>query len=527
MNSNWILWALLIYSFVLVCLGRYAYKHTIAAGDYFHAGRKCGVLNIVIYGGGFWGAIILVSEIEASFMQGISVMWYGIGTLLMSILIAYWVLAPLRKKHVVTLSGFLGDRFGEPVRAVSGAIIGLFMPIFAIGTIVAPARILSVLYNWPTWESVAFCAIVLLGYVLFGGMLSLTLTGTINTIMMYLGLITTVGAIIYLTGFKELFTKLPANYYDPIGVGIPLILVWIGTWVVNSLVAQAELQMLLTCKDESVGKRGLYLSMIPRAFMTIMAPLVGIGLRLIFPQQNSGLVTLALLIKEQLPMWVSIIIVLGIWAASLVWGAGCQFSGASSVGRDIGKALGISHTEQHEKLHTQIALIIVTLILVIFATLRPTQAAWWSVFAFTVRNSSLIALMLAALIWAAMSVRAAYVSMAAGGVLSFVWYAIASFSTTNFYLGIHPMWIGMSVALFAATLWMVGESLYSKRVRMVWAGVDTKNTHKYVLSAIVIFLGGFILYDRHWLLLKGVLGPLLFAWSFIFFYVGTLVVVGD
>ena len=178
MNSNWILGALLIYSFVLVCLGRYAYKHTTSAGDYFHAGRQCGILNIVVYGGGFWGAIVLVSEIEASFMHGISVMWYGIGTLLMSILIAYWVIAPLRQKHVVTLSGFLGDRFGEPVRAVSGVIIGLFMPIFSIGTIVATARILSVLYSWPTWESVAFCGVVLLGYVIFGGMLSLSLTGT-------------------------------------------------------------------------------------------------------------------------------------------------------------------------------------------------------------------------------------------------------------------------------------------------------------------------------------------------------------
>ena len=89
------------------------------------------------------------------------------------------------------------------------------------------------------------------------------------------------GAIIYINGFKELFTKLPANYYNPIGVGIPLILVWIGTWVVNSVVAQVELQMLLTCKDEGIGKKGVYLSMIPLAFMTIMAPLVGLGLRLI------------------------------------------------------------------------------------------------------------------------------------------------------------------------------------------------------------------------------------------------------
>jgi solute:Na+ symporter, SSS family len=283
----------------------------------------------------------------------------------------------------------------------------------------------------------------------------------------------------------------------------------------------------LTCKDERVGRKGVYLSMIPLLFMTIMAPLVGLGLRLLFPQQASGLVALALLIKDRLPLWVSIIIVLGIWASSLVWGAACQFSGASSVGRDIGKALGLSHTPQHEKFHTQIALVIVTIILVVFATLRPGQAAWWSVFAFTIRNSSQISLMLGALIWTAMSVRAAYASMVVGGVLSFVWYALASFSTTNFFLGIHPMWIGMSLALFGATLWMAGESIYCKHVRMVWAGVDTKNTYQYVISALVIFLGGFILYDRHWLLLNGVLGPLLFTWSIIFFYVGTVVIVSD
>ncbi len=523
-TANWLLVAIIVYSLILLYLGRYAYlkEKAAAAEDYFHAGRRGSILNVIVYSASQSGAITLVSELESSVLHGISVIWYGIGVLCMTLLIAGWVITPLRKKQVITISGYLGDHFGEPVRAVSGAVIGLFMPLFSLATVVATAQILRVLYAVPAWETVALCSLVLLAYVLFGGMLSISLTGIVNTFTMYLGLAIMAGAAFYFNGFHKLFTALPASYYNPLGVGVPLILVWLGTWVVNALLAQTQLQMLLTSKDERVGRRGVYLSLIPLGFVTIMAPLAGLGLRLLFPHESDGFVATALLIKDRLPLWASIVVVLGIWCTSLIWAGSNQFSGAVSLGRDLGKAIGLSLNHGQEKLYTQISLFVVTFILIILGTLRPSDSAWWSVFGFAVRNAALVSLPLAALVWMAMSARAGYCSMIMGGVSAFVWYALNSFSTTRFYLGIHPMWIGLSLALVAPVLWMTMESLLGKQVSLVW---NKRPPYQYIISGTLLLLGGYIIGELRWLLVQGIIGALAFVWSVLFFFLGTLTVV--
>ncbi len=530
--ATWLLVAIVVYSLILVYLGRYAYlrEKKAEAEDYFHAGRRGSILNVIIYSASQSGAITLVSELEASVLHGISVVWYGVGVLVMTLLIAGLVVTPLRRKRVITLSGYLGDHFGEPVRAFAGAIIGLFMPLFSIATVVATAQILRVIYGVPAWETVALCSLVLLGYVLFGGMLSISLTGLVNTFTMYLGITVMVGAAIYYNGFHRLFTTLPPTYYNPLEVGLPLILVWLGTWVVNALLAQTQLQMVLTSKDERTGRMGVYLSLIPLAFMTLMAPLAGLGLHLLFPRATDGFVATALLIKNRLPLWASVVVVLGIWCTSLIWAGSNQFSGAVSLGRDLGKALGFSRNHGQERLNTRISLGVVTVVLIVLGTLRPSNSAWWSVFAFAVRNGALVSLPLGALVWGAMNARAGYCSMIVGGVSAFIWYALNSFSTTGFYLGIHPMWIGLCLALVSPVVWMGGEALAGGRdrrqvhrqVRLVW---KKRRPSQYLLSAALLILGGFIAGEAHSLLLHGLIGALAFVWAVLFFFLGALTII--
>src|SRR5699024_11675970 len=101
-----------------------------------------------------------------------------------------------------------------------------------------------------------------------------------------------------------------------------------------------------------------------------------------------GLVALPQYLMEVLPAPLVGLFFLGIWACALSWGAPCQFSGATSLGKDVGAALRPSATPEQLIKYTKRSLLILTGLMIIFVMLRTEQAAWWNIFAWTMRNSA-------------------------------------------------------------------------------------------------------------------------------------------
>lgn len=147
---------------------------------------------------------------------------------------------------------------------------------------------------------------------------------------------------------------------------------------------------------------------------------------------------------------------LGIWACALSWGAPCQFSGSTSLGRDVGSALNPRATQQQLIRYTKWSLLLLTGLMVLFGTLRTEQSAWWNILAWTARNSATFAPVLGALFWPIVSKRGVIISMASGFLSGILWYHLGDWSPNAFYLNIHPVWVGMGVNLgmmMIVTVW--------------------------------------------------------------------------
>src|SRR5699024_2723720 len=143
---------------------------------------------------------------------------------------------------------------------------------------------------------------------------------------------------------------------------------------------------------------------------------------------------------------------LGFWAAALSWGAPCQFSGATSLGKDVGSAINPKATEKQLINYTRWSLVILTLLMIVFAFLRSEQSAWWNVFAWVTRNSATFAPVAAALFWPIVTKRAALISLFSGSISGLLWYHFGGWHVTEFYLNTHPVWVGMSINLFTISL---------------------------------------------------------------------------
>jgi SSS family solute:Na+ symporter len=230
------------------------------------------------------------------------------------------------------------------------------------------------------------------------------------------------------------------------------IVAWFGTFILNVILAQAAFQMALSCKTEKEGQKGLLYAAILGIPLIAGAVVFGLAAAAVFPDEGLGLVAVPLYLMDTLPAPLVGLFFLGFWAAALSWGAPCQFSGATSLGRDVGSAVNPKATDQQLVKYTKWSLVLLTFLMIGFALLRSEQAAWWNVLAWVTRNSATFAPVVAALFWPIVTKRAALVSLFTGSFAGLLWYHFGAWHVSEFFLNTHPVWIGMIVNIGTISL---------------------------------------------------------------------------
>lgn len=455
------LWTILLalaYTGWLVVGGRImARRGESGRGGFFVGGRSFGPWTVAFCITGLFSGSSYIAIVELSYRTGISAIWYGVAETVQVILIALLLVKPLREKLVVTVTGVIGDRFGRSAKAIGSVITGLTFPMYSVATTIAFASALSVVTDLTLELSVAVTAVVLLGFLSSGGMRSVGFSQTMNVLM--IGVMFLVGAWAVLTGPGLGATggdaTAPPEMFDLSNAGVSLIVAWFGTFIINVPLAQAAFQMAMSARSPRDGQRGLFRAAVIGAPLLVLGVLVGVTAAVAAPDGRLPLVSIAEYVAGAIPPWAAGLFFVGLWACALGWAGPCQFSGATSLGRDLGSALNPRATEAQLVRYTRIALVGLTVVMIGFALLRTEESAWWNVMAWTLRNGATLAPVLAAFFWPLATRSAALAAMLAGFGTGLGWYAASGFHPTDFLFGLHPVWLGMAVnllALMAVTL---------------------------------------------------------------------------
>jgi SSS family solute:Na+ symporter len=348
--------------------------------------------------------------------------------------------------------------------------------------------------------------LLLLIYLQFGGMWSVGFTQLSNVVVFFIML--AIGAVAFfinpgIDGIRELFARHP-EYEAWNTVGTQTIVAWFGTFILNVLLAQAAFQMSLSCKTEKEGRRGLLYAAILGIPLIIGAVIFGLAAAVVVPGESRGLVAVPLYLMQTLPAPLVGLFFLGFWAAALSWGAPCQFSGATSLGRDVGKALNPKADDAKLIRYTKGSLVLLTILMVGFALLRSEQSAWWNVLAWVTRNSATFAPVVAALFWPIVTKRAALFSLISGSIAGLLWYQLGGWAVNQFYLHTHPVWVGMVVNI--ATLSLVTLFDNRKQLRVQWA-IKSIGGYSLIGAAVltIVVIGSF-----NYLYSTGLLGMVVF-----------------
>ncbi|MCW2135418.1 sodium:solute symporter family protein [Arthrobacter sp. VKM Ac-2550] len=442
----WTLGLALFYTVLLAFAGRAANRRADRGEGFFVGGRTFGPWTVAFCITGLFSGSSYIAIMELSYRTGISAVWYGVAETVQILLIALILVKPLRNRLLVTVTGLIGERFGRKAQAIAGSITAFTFPMWSVATAIAFASALQALTGMSIHVAIIFTAVLLLAFLSAGGMRAVAFTQTANCMVFIAMLI--IGLIAFFInpgfeGLRVLASERP-EMLDLSSAGLTLIVAWFGTFIVNVILAQAAFQMAMSCRTPEAGRKGmLYAAGLGVPFIIIGA-LLGTAAAIVVPAQDLALVAIPTYIADVLPAPLAGVFFLGVWACALSWAGPCQFSGATSLGRDVGKALRPQATENDLVRYTRWSLLILTVLMIVFAILRTEQSAWWNVLAWTLRNGATLAPVLAALFWPLATRRSAYAAMIAGFATGLSWYHFGHWSHTDFLFGIHPVWMGMT-----------------------------------------------------------------------------------
>ncbi len=429
-----------------------------ASGEGFlHGGRSFGFRHVFILVTVLWASSIFVVELETGFLSGISAVWFGISVILMSVLVAAFLLKPFQRIGYLTNSRMIGERYGRAAQRFSAAVIALTFPIFAMSNVLAAAEFIHALVGWGLPLTLTLTTAIMLVYVGQSGMWSLVYTQTLNLIALTAGVAVAAWFLL----------RAPASALHPVhvqgfhswtGIGIGTIAVWLLMNVLNSISAQAELQAIAAVRNPRRGQAAVYVSALVLIAFTIVPVWLGMRTREIFPQAAKGLAAFPAAVAQVAPPWALLVVALGVWAAALAWCAPLLFSGASSFGADLfARQPGATAGGRRPDVRTltRYGLIVQGVLVVVVSLLRPEELAWWRVFGQTIRSAAIFAPTAAYFLWPLATRRGALWSMTTGVASSLLWNAATGFSATRFLFAVNPMWVGLTVssaALVAASL---------------------------------------------------------------------------
>ncbi|MEV8254429.1 sodium:solute symporter family protein [Rhodoglobus sp. NPDC076762] len=506
----WTIGLAIAYTALLVTGGtviqRRAARKPATAGGFFVGGRTFSPLTVAVCITGLFSGSSYIAILELSYHTGISAIWYGAAETVQVLLIALLLVKPLREKLVVTVTGMIGERFGRVAQIISGLITAFTFPMWSVATAIAFASALAAFTDLSIYASIIVTAVLLLVFLWFGGMRAIAFSQTMNCFAFIAMLAVGLTAFLIRPGFvglAELATTDP-KMLDLSNSGVTLVVAWFGTFIVNVLLAQAAFQMSLSCRTPEDGQKGLFLAAGFGLPLIVGGTILGTAAAIVVPNQALGLVAVPTYISQVLPAPLVGVFFLGVWACALGWAGPCQFSGATSLGRDVGGALRPGATEEQLVRYTRWSLVLLTGLMILFAFLRTEQAAWWNILAWTLRNGATLAPVLAVFFWPLATRRAAYASLLTGFLAGLTWYQLGAWSPSSFHLGIHPVWVGMSINVVV----LISVTLATARWRLA-ADARRRSRGTVVATAWLAVIAVFAL-TSGWLNSSGLLGLAIF-----------------
>lgn len=212
--------AFLGYLFLIVVVGILAARFSSRGiSNFFIGGRKMNLfvvaMSAVVSGRSAW---LLLGVTGMAYTMGLSALWATAGYIVAEFLLFYFYAPRIRrfseKTDCITIPDFFEARFGDRtglIRTIVALIIIVFMLAYVSAQFVAGGKTFSAGFELTPNQGLLLTAAIILFYTIVGGFLAVSITDTIQGVIMIIALLVLPFiAIIQLGGFGVFFSKAAA-----------------------------------------------------------------------------------------------------------------------------------------------------------------------------------------------------------------------------------------------------------------------------------------------------------------------------
>ncbi|MGB9927274.1 MAG: sodium:solute symporter family protein [Methanosarcina sp.] len=345
------------YIAVLVSIGWYFNKNQKSVTDFWLAGRRIGAPALGFSAAASWltaGGILAV--VGLYMMQGMGSIWGFVAPNILALLIIAVLVGKIKNLPAITQPELLEQRYGSIVRWPIALIITVVMILFAVADIIGFSLVLQVFYGLDPLYAAAIVAIAVSLYVTLGGLSAVVWTDVIQFSFLALftlamafatvGTVTDGGLNTAAISSSDLFGNVSAGWWNPLSIGIPMVLIFIVAIIPGWITEQDPWQKVWAAKDGKSASFGMIIGSLMITLVFAACAVIAIALNAIYPEiaemgfpAGMALAEPALLtfVNERFASAPLIIAfsTIGLAAASMSCTDTFSTSGASCISRDI------------------------------------------------------------------------------------------------------------------------------------------------------------------------------------------------
>jgi SSS family solute:Na+ symporter len=353
-SSQLFLILLAVYLAGLIGIGWYFTKRQNTVTDFWLAGRRIGTIGVGFSSAASWlTAGGLLSVIAFFMLQGMGSIWGFVAPNILALLIIAIFVKKIKNLPAITQAELLEQRYSAAIRAPIGIIITIVMILFAVADIKGFALVLEIFYGFDPLYAALIVALAVSVYVTLGGLSAVVWTDVVQ--FLFLSVFTIVIAIVAVgaaTGGAvdapantgELFSSVSSGWWNPLSIGIPMVLIFLFAIVPGWITEQDPWQKVWAARDSKSARNGMLLGTLLITIVFAGCAVIAIALSSIYPEIPAagfpmGMAqaepALLVFVLENFSQLVIALSAIGLAAAAMSCTDTFATSGASCVSRDI------------------------------------------------------------------------------------------------------------------------------------------------------------------------------------------------
>ncbi|MFT9486133.1 MAG: sodium:solute symporter family protein [Tepidibacillus sp.] len=340
----------ILYLLIIFGIGIFTKRYIKDSSDFLVGGRRLntGLLFTTLLSANI-GAGSTVGVAGLGYINGVSAWWWIGASAIGSFLLAYtvgpkiWELS--KQYNFITLGDYLEHRYHTSFRLMIAAMMAIGTLALFAGQLIGISWILTVVVGTSKTVGVLIGAIVVSLYFVIGGLLSSAIVNVFQLSMILFGFIISLPFALNSIGGWDSLVQLISQHLDDVeksrqyfsfsGIGIKAIIGYIFLLTPSFIISPGLIQKIFGAKDEQVVKKGTAYNGLIQLFFAFIPVIIGMTAFAAFPELTSREMALPMVMKEMLPVGISVLALAAIFAAEASTADAVLFMITSSLAKDI------------------------------------------------------------------------------------------------------------------------------------------------------------------------------------------------